>query len=87
VSGYHFVSDLQGGSSDFEQASHAWVEAYAPGLGWCGFDPTNKSLVGERYVKMGHGRDYKDIVPVKGVYRGSSQAELKVTVDVAKIED
>ncbi|MBW7455701.1 transglutaminase N-terminal domain-containing protein [Paenibacillus sepulcri] len=87
VSGYHFVSDLQGGSADFEQASHAWVEAYAPGLGWCGFDPTNESLVGERYVKMGHGRDYKDIVPVKGVYRGSSQAELKVTVDVVKIDE
>jgi len=86
VSGYHFVGDLQGGSADFEQASHAWVEAYAPGIGWCGFDPTNDSLVGERYVKLGHGRDYKDIVPVKGVYRGTSEADLVVTVDVTKVE-
>ncbi|MBP3962200.1 transglutaminase family protein [Paenibacillus lignilyticus] len=86
VSGYHFVGDLRGGNADFEQASHAWVEAYAPGLGWCGFDPTNDALVGERYVKLGHGRDYKDIVPVKGVYRGTSEANLKVKVDVRRVE-
>ncbi|WP_219835966.1 transglutaminase family protein [Paenibacillus sp. R14(2021)] len=87
VSGYHFVGDLQGGSADFEQASHAWVEAYVPGMGWSGFDPTNNALVGERYVKLGHGRDYKDIVPVKGVYMGTSDADLTVTVDVKKVED
>ncbi|MBD2872097.1 transglutaminase family protein [Paenibacillus arenilitoris] len=87
VSGYHFVGDLQGGSADFEQASHAWVEAFVPGLGWCSFDPTNADPVGERYVKLGHGRDYKDIVPVKGVYRGTGDQELRVTVDVRNIED
>ncbi|MGO4107817.1 transglutaminase family protein [Paenibacillus sp. YAF4_2] len=86
VSGYHFVGDLQGGTADFEQASHAWVEAYVPQLGWCSFDPTNVEPVGERYVKLGHGRDYKDIVPVKGVYRGSGEQKLKVTVDVRKVE-
>ncbi|MGM0881881.1 MAG: transglutaminase family protein [Bacillota bacterium] len=87
VSGYHFVGDLQGGSADFEQASHAWVEAYVPGLGWCSFDPTNVDPVGERYVKLGHGRDYKDIVPVKGVYRGTGEQKLHVTVDVRNLED
>lgn len=87
VSGYHFVGDLQGGSADFEQASHAWVEAYVPSLGWCSFDPTNADPVGERYVKLGHGRDYKDIVPVKGVYRGTGEQRLKVTVDVRNIEE
>lgn len=87
VSGYHFVGDLQGGSADFVQASHAWVEAYVPKLGWCSFDPTNIDPVGERYVKLGHGRDYKDIVPVKGVYRGTGEQKLLVTVDVRKVED
>ncbi|QYR20447.1 transglutaminase family protein [Paenibacillus sp. sptzw28] len=86
VSGYHFVGDLQGGIADFEQASHAWVEAYTPAYGWCGFDPTNESPVDERYVKLGHGRDYKDIVPVKGVYRGAGESNLEVTVDVKRIE-
>ncbi|OXM83213.1 transglutaminase family protein [Paenibacillus rigui] len=86
VSGYHFVGDLQGGSADFEQASHAWVEVHIPGTGWLGFDPTNHTEVGWRYVKLGHGRDYKDIVPVKGVYRGSGGQKLTVTVDVRKLD-
>lgn len=86
VSGYHFVGDLQGGSADFEQASHAWVEVQVPGTGWLGFDPTNNAEVGWRYVKLGHGRDYKDIVPVKGVYRGTAHQVLDVTVDVRRLE-
>lgn len=82
VSGYHFVGDLQGRDADFEQASHAWVEAYVPGMGWLGFDPTNNGLVDWRYIKLAHGRDYLDIVPVKGVYRGTSDQQLTVQVDV-----
>ncbi|QWU13647.1 Transglutaminase-like enzyme, putative cysteine protease [Paenibacillus sophorae] len=85
VSGYHYVSDLQGGNADFEQASHAWVETHIPGTGWLGFDPTNDVEVNWRYVKLGHGRDYKDIVPVKGVYRGI-QGQLEVTVDVQLLD-
>lgn len=86
VSGYHFVGDLSGGSADFEQASHAWVEVLVPGSGWRGFDPTNRSETGWRYVKLGHGRDYKDIVPMKGIYRGTGDQQLTVTVDVRKLE-
>lgn len=87
VSGYHFVGDLQGGRSDFEQASHAWMELQIPGTGWIGFDPTNNAEVGGRYVKLGHGRDYKDIVPVKGVYRGTGEQKLEVKVDVRRLEE
>ena len=86
VSGYHFVGDLQGRDADFEQASHAWVEAYIPGVGWQGIDPTNNNLIDWRYVKLGHGRDYTDIVPVKGIYRGTSGQTLQVTVDVQLAE-
>lgn len=86
VSGYHFVGDLNARTADFEQASHAWVEAYIPGTGWLGFDPTNNNRVDGRYIKLGHGRDYLDIVPVKGIYRGTSEQELIVEVDVQRIE-
>ena len=37
-----------------------------------GVDPTNRLLTGERHVKIGHGRHYSDVPPVKGVYRGAS---------------
>lgn len=87
VSGYHFVGDLQGGNADFEQSSHAWVEAYVSGAGWRGFDPTNDAPIGERYVKLAHGRDYRDIVPMKGIYRGSGGQTLSVTVDVRNADE
>jgi transglutaminase-like putative cysteine protease len=87
VSGYHFVGDLQGGNADFEQASHAWVEVNIPGTGWLGFDPTNNVEVDWRYVKLGHGRDYKDIVPFKGVYYGPGAQKMDVTVDVQLIDE
>lgn len=87
ISGYHFVGDLQGGHADFKQASHAWVEAFIPGIGWLGFDPTNNGTMNWRYVKLGHGRDYSDIVPIKGVYTGAGCSKMEVIVDVRKIED
>lgn len=86
VSGYHFVGDLQGGNADFTQASHAWVECLIPGAGWLGFDPTNNNEINWRYVKLAHGRDYNDIVPVKGIYRGSGTQDLDVFVDVKLLE-
>jgi transglutaminase-like putative cysteine protease len=87
VSGYHFIGDLQVGAHEFQQASHAWVEVFIPGMGWCGFDPTNNAPVNGRYVKLGHGRDYEDITPVKGVYRGTPVQKMSVTVDVQKLSD
>jgi transglutaminase-like putative cysteine protease len=53
-----------------ESQSHAWCEAWLPDLGWCGIDPTNDQVVGEHFVKVALGRDYTDVPPNKGVYRG-----------------
>ena len=88
ISGYHFVSDLQTATAAFQQASHAWVEAFIPGVGWLGFDPTNNETMNWRYIKLGHGRDYCDIVPVKGSYKTlPGNRNMEVTVDVRKVED
>jgi transglutaminase-like putative cysteine protease len=64
-------------------ATHAWVEAYLPYLDWVGFDPTNNLLTHERYVRTAIGRDYADVPPTRGLYRGKTESELFVAVRVS----
>ncbi len=68
------------------QASHAWVEVYLPELGWCGLDPTNNQQVNGHYVKIGVGRDYADVPPLKGTYRGTAERLLTVAVLVSLLD-
>ena len=67
------------------QASHAWCEVFVPGTGWRGIDPTNDQLADERYVRVAVGRDYADVAPVQGSYRGTADQELTVEVDVQRV--
>lgn len=91
VSGYFYASDpTDTGSSDTDEivvATHAWVELAVPGWGWWAIDPTNASPVGERHVKIGHGRDYDDVTPLRGVYYGESDHHLaaEVTMSTSRI--
>ncbi len=64
------------------QASHAWCEVYLPQAGWTGYDPTNNMLADERYVKVAVGRDYDDVAPLRGSYRGTAHCLLDVDVVV-----
>lgn len=64
------------------QASHAWAEVFLPGFGWLGLDPTNDQAVSHRHIKIAHGRDYADVPPVKGTYRGTGERQLSVEVRV-----
>jgi transglutaminase-like putative cysteine protease len=66
------------------EASHAWIEAWIPGHGWAAFDPTHDRAADERYVKVAVGRDYADIRPVNGTYRGAPTRALQVTVTVRR---
>jgi transglutaminase-like putative cysteine protease len=65
-------------------ATHAWVEAFLPQLGWVGFDPTANRLAHHRYVRTALGRDYADVPPTRGVYRGRTESELYVAVKVSR---
>jgi transglutaminase-like putative cysteine protease len=65
-----------------DSAMHAWVEAYLPGLDWVGFDPTNNTLADERHIRVAIGRDYADVSPTRGVFRGRAESELSVSVRV-----
>ncbi|MFN6945933.1 MAG: transglutaminase-like domain-containing protein [Cytophagaceae bacterium] len=61
---------------------HAWVEAFIPGTGWVGFDPTNNLQVDSGYIKVCHGRDYSDCSPIKGILftTGRNETSHKVIV-------
>lgn len=79
VSGYFFDEDRP---ADQPEASHAWIEIFLPGYGWKGIDPTHDRLADTRYVKLAVGRDYSDIRPVNGTYRGRGTRTLHVEVQV-----
>jgi len=82
VSGYlHHRAEDHDRSSD--GATHAWIEAYLPLLGWVGFDPTNNILAGERHIKTAIGRDYADVPPTRGVFKGEARTKLSVAVGVS----
>jgi transglutaminase-like putative cysteine protease len=59
---------------------------YLPYVGWIGYDPTNATLADERYVKVAVGRDYDDVAPVKGAYRGTAHCMMTVKVAVEKVD-
>jgi transglutaminase-like putative cysteine protease len=83
VSGYLF-QNAGGHDRSAEGATHAWVEALLPDLGWIGLDPTNNLLVEDRHIRVAVGRDYADVPPTRGVYKGASavRSELAVAVRV-----
>jgi transglutaminase-like putative cysteine protease len=63
-------------------ATHAWVEAFLPAIGWIGFDPTNNVPVGVRHIRTAVGRDYADVPPTMGTMKGKADTELQVRVRV-----
>jgi len=82
VSGYlHHDASHPDRSGD--GATHAWVEALLPGLGWIGFDPTNNLIAGGRHIRTAIGRDYSDVPPTIGLMKGSAQTQLQVRVRVS----
>ncbi|MFT5623191.1 MAG: transglutaminase-like putative cysteine protease [Bacteroidia bacterium] len=68
-------------------ASHAWVEAYLPGGKWWGLDPTNNQVAGERHVVVAVGRDYNDVAPMRGTYKGANDQKLNVIVSLKRKEE
>jgi transglutaminase-like putative cysteine protease len=85
VSGYILTGSDRDAPTRGADASHAWVEAFTPTHGWRGFDPTNDVLASEHHVKMAVGRDYHDVPPTRGTFRGLADEELSVIVSARPI--
>lgn len=86
VSGYLYHREEDSDRSPAD-ATHAWLEAMVPGVGWVGFDPTNNLTAGERHVRVAVGRDYADVPPTRGIFRGKAETKLAVGVRVSSVED
>jgi transglutaminase-like putative cysteine protease len=91
ASGYLFAAGSGSAQESVEVDTHAWLEALLPLPAggepvWVGADPTNRCLVGENHVKIGHGRHYPDVPPIKGVYRGTANARLDARVTMTRLE-
>jgi transglutaminase-like putative cysteine protease len=81
VSGYLYRDDVP------ELETHAWAEAFVPGVGWIAFDPTHGELVSERHVTIAVGRSYADVPPNRGVYRGDAKESIEVSVRIDPVEE
>jgi transglutaminase-like putative cysteine protease len=88
VSGYLFAPGDEDGTDSAEVQTHAWVEALVPSEGepvWIQLDPTNSKVADETHVKIGHGRFYQDVPPIRGVYKGAVSSELDATVSMHRL--
>lgn len=87
ISGYIQTYPKEGEEKLFgSDASHAWFSVYIPDFGWVDFDPTNNKMPNHEYMILGYGRDYLDISPLKGVVKSSGESNLKVRVNVERLD-
>ncbi|HKI31448.1 MAG TPA: transglutaminase family protein [Gemmataceae bacterium] len=67
-------------------ATHAWLSAWCPRLGWVDVDPTNDLVPADKHILLAWGRDYDDVSPIKGVILGGGQHVVRVAVDVTRLD-
>ncbi len=69
-----------------DSQSHAWCEAWLPEMGWIGIDPTNDCVIDENFIKVAIGRDFSDVPPNKGLYRGKATEKMSVRVETRELD-
>jgi transglutaminase-like putative cysteine protease len=81
VSGYYYIPSEK---PEFEL--HAWLEAYIPGAGWIGFDPSHGIVTGNDHIPIAASADFENTMPVTGTVRGDAASELntELRIEVSK---
>ena len=86
VSGYIAPRTDGDGPDASAIATHAWLEVLLPECGWVGLDPTHNMEAGLRHVRVAIGRDYADVPPTRGTFKGTTSSTLAVSVEVTAAE-
>lgn len=66
-------------------APHGWAEAWVPGLGWVGFDPSAGMSPDERYVRVAIGLDAPGAASIAGSRLGQGDEEMEVDLHVDQL--
>ena len=82
VSGYFYPDVTREVGTKVVGESHAWIDTWTGA--WAGHDPTNRTPVAERHVVVARGRDYADVVPVRGIFSGPPGSSAEVTVELTR---
>ncbi|MCR8546631.1 transglutaminase family protein [Salipiger sp. P9] len=83
VSGYQARAE----SVDGKRHLHAWPEAFLPGIGWRGYDPTHGTRVSDGHVALCAAPGQAETMPVEGGYYGAlTGSELSYRVEIVAEE-
>jgi transglutaminase-like putative cysteine protease len=65
-----------------EASTHAWIEAYVPGRGWRGYDPSSGGLTSHKHIVTGVSNHPRGVMPVSGHFYGEREDYIGMTVRV-----
>jgi uncharacterized protein (DUF2126 family) len=65
---------------------HAWAEAFLPGAGWIGLDPTSGFLVGEGHIPLACASSASQAAPISGTAERAS-TDFSYEMSVRRLND